>query len=93
MRTIYAVRDRVANALAGNEQFCTFLYRNDQQAIRYFGDALATEKTLLHQHPQDFELIACGSIKDDGGIELNPEVRVVITGEALTAAQHKDDNA
>lgn len=82
MRTIYAIRDRVANDLVGYYPLVTF--RTDQQAIRYFADSIAMEKSALGAHPNDYELLALGTIQDDGQITDQPP-QVIITGTALMA--------
>lgn len=92
MKYVYAIRDRVADALAGNEQFALFIFRTDQQAIRYFADSVATEKTILNQHPTDFELIKLGELNDNGRLTVNGTHPVIIlTGEALMAARNPDE--
>lgn len=83
MRTIYAIRDRVANDLAG--YFPLVVFRTDAQAVRYFGDSIAAEKSALSAHPADYELIACGKLQDDGTI-TSQSTRIIITGDALIAA-------
>lgn len=84
MKTIYAIRDRVANDLAGFYSLLTL--RTDAQAVRYFQDSMNLDKSAIAQHPQDYELIACGEIEDRGTIHAHGEPRIVITGEALIAA-------
>lgn len=85
MKTIYAVRDRIANDLVGIGIYCLFIFRVDQSAVRYFADALLDLKSSLNKHPEDYELIACGDIDDTGNIRAYAP-RVVITGEAFLAA-------
>lgn len=84
MKHIYAIRDRIANDLAG--YYPLVVFRTDAQAVRYFADSLAQEKGALAMHPSDYELILCGSIDDDGTIQQLQTPRVVITGDALIAA-------
>lgn len=83
IRIIYAVRDRIANDLAGT--FPLVVFRTDAQAVRYFGDSLATERSALAAHPDDYELVKLGTLADDGAIEpITPQI--IITGAALVAA-------
>lgn len=84
MKTIYAIRDRVANDLAG--YYPLVVFRTDAQAVRYFGDSAVAEKSAIGAHPQDYELIACGQIDDDGTIQHYATPTIVITGEALIEA-------
>lgn len=88
MRTIYAIRDRVANDLAGHAMYTLFVFRTDAQAVRYFSDAVFDSKSVLAAHPGDYELIACGYIDDIGQITLHSldKPRIVLTGDALIAA-------
>lgn len=86
MKNIYAVRDRIANDLAG--MFPLVVMRTDAQAVRYFGDSLVTEKNALAAHPDDYELIYCGVLHDNGTIEA-VEPTIIITGTALIAMIEK----
>lgn len=88
MRMIYAIRDRVANDLAG--YFPLVVMRTDQQAIRYFADSCAmneqNHRSAIAAHPADYELIACGTIEENGEITAQ-RTRVILTGDALLAMQ------
>lgn len=81
MKTIYAIRDRVANDLAGS--FPLVVFRTDAQAIRYFADSMQIERSALAAHPNDYELISCGTIEDDGHIGVPHGTMVIATGEAI----------
>lgn len=82
MKRIYAVRDRIANDLAGI--FPLVVMRTDQQAVRYFGDSLLTEqKSALSAHPDDYELVYVGELADDGTIVPQQLPQIIITGTAL----------
>lgn len=80
MKKIYAIRDRIAQDLAG--YFPLVIFRTDAQAIRYFGDSAVTEKSALGAHLSDYELILCGELADNGTIRPI-EPAIVITGDAL----------
>lgn len=84
MKHIYAIRDRIANDLAG--YYPLVVFRTDQQAVRYFADSLQQERSALAAHPADYELIKCGSIDDDGQLHQLERPVVIITGDALIAA-------
>lgn len=86
MKTIYAIRDRIADDIAGNNH-ALVIFKSEPQAVRYFGDILAAKDTALSQHPNDYELIACGTIDDDGTIQHALSPRIIITGTALTELQ------
>lgn len=85
MKNIYAIRDRVANDLAG--YFPLVAFRTDAQAVRYFGDSAIQEKSAIAAHPLDYELIKCGSVSDDGYITALPVPEIIITGTALVATR------
>lgn len=91
MKTIYAIRDRVANELVGMSMYMLFVFRTDQQAVRYFADAINDETSMLHKHPSDYELVGLGildRINDaDEYIRAGIPTQVIITGDALVAAQ------
>lgn len=82
MKYIYAIRDRVANDLAG--YFPLVCMRTDAQAVRYFGDSIASEKSAMAAHPQDYELVKLGTITDDGRINSH-DPEIIITGTALVS--------
>lgn len=86
MKTLYAVRDRIANDLPGGAYAVT-QFRTDAQAVRYFGDSINTEKTSLNAHPHDYELIKLGEIDEDGTITALQTPTIIITGTALKELQ------
>lgn len=88
MKNIYAVRDRIANDLAGHYPLVVF--RTDAQAVRYFQDSMAIQNSALGAHPRDYELIKLGYVSDDGLITALPRPDIIITGEALVATQEKE---
>lgn len=89
MKRIYAIRDRVANDLAG--YFPLVVFRTDAQAIRYFGDSALQEKSALGAHLSDYELILVGELADNGTIRAI-EPTIVITGDALKTAMNPENN-
>lgn len=91
MRNIYAIRDRIAKDYVGNQMYVLFVFRTDQQAVRYFADAILDEKSMLSKHTADYELVRLGHIEEDNLSEplltAEPEYTIIITGDALVAAQ------
>lgn len=90
MKTIYAIRDRIANELVGLSMYMLFVFRTDQQAIRYFQDCINDPKSILNKHPSDYELVALGILADTAEgeiIKTNGLGLVVATGDAILAAQ------
>lgn len=84
---IYAIRDRIANDLLAMQMYRLFCFKTDQQAARYFSDGILDEKSVLNKHPNDYELIKCGHVADDGRIEGWQIPEIIITGSALLATQ------
>lgn len=89
MKKIYAIRDRIANELVGMSMYMLFAFRTDQQAIRYFADAIMDEKSILNKHPADYELVSVGQLHETAAGEIiltDGTHHVIITGDALIAA-------
>lgn len=89
MKTVYAIRDRIANELVGVSMYLLFAFRTDQQAVRYFADCITDPKSILNKHPADYELVAVAELHDSAAGEIvlaDGRHRVVITGDALIAA-------
>lgn len=91
MKTIYAIKDRVAQEIVGNAMYQLFTFRTDQQATRYFADAIHDDKSMLNKHPDDYELIKIADIDDDGNITAEHGPSVVITGTILMGASTQLD--
>lgn len=87
MRYIYAIRDRIANDLVGMHMYTLMLFRTDQQAARYFADAVNDQTSILNKHPGDYDLIKLGYLTEDGYIKTQDVHDIVITGDALVAVQ------
>lgn len=102
MKNIYAIRDRVAKEYVGNQMYLLFVFRTDQQAVRYFADAILDEKSALAKHPSDYELVKLGYIEEDNLSEphltshdvlTSQDVYTVIaTGDAIIATQNRQDD-
>lgn len=90
MKTVYAIRDRIANDLVG--YYPLVVFRTDQQAIRYFADSIVQEKSALGAHPNDYELINIADIDDTGNITSDHGPSIVITGTAIMTmmTEHKE---
>lgn len=78
MYKLYAIYDRAAQQLTGpimNE-------RADAVALRTFRDLVADPKTLVGQHPQDFDLLRLGHIDYDehNNPQLVADYQLVVTG-------------
>lgn len=90
MKQIYAIFDRVGKELVGMGMYELFVFRTDQQAVRYFSDCILDPKSILNKHPSDYELVNLGYIEQDNLsaplINASNNYTVVITGDALIAA-------
>lgn len=84
MKTLYAIRDRIANDLVSMQMYTLFNFKTDEQAARYFADSVLDEKSILNKHPGDYELIKIADINDSGDIISEHGPKIVITGAALT---------
>lgn len=95
MKNIYAVRDKVANAIVGT----LWLLGADAPAIRIFTDIASDPQSMLAKHPGDFELLCLGELAAEAtnilgeptGENLGPLIaiksRVVLDGAAWAATQ------
>jgi len=92
---IYAILDTKAGSIIGGLQ----LHRHPAAAIRVFGDIAADPKSMIAKHPEDYELIELGTLRDDHTIaktfnhtiDALDEHQVIITGKAWLAAQAPTD--
>lgn len=89
MRQIYAIRDRIAQDLVGLRMYSLMCFRTDQEAARYFADAINDTSSILNKHPQDYELILVGAVDDTGQIfPRSPDTNaLIVTGDTLVALQ------
>lgn len=83
MRNIYAIYDNKAHDITMTSLPTG---RHDAPQIREFTNLLLTKETTLHNHPQDYDLVAIGQLDEEGRIS-NTDWRVVITGAAIHAQQ------
>lgn len=82
MKSLYVIFDTRAEAIIGE---IVQTARVDAVAVRSFGDLLRDERSLLGQHPADFQLVCVGHMNDVG--EIVPERRVVLTGQQFIDSQ------
>lgn len=86
MKKLYAILDRIANELVGLRMYTIMCFRTDEEAARYFSDAINDTSSILNKHPSDYTLVRLGQIDDLGNITATkPEL--VITGDTLLALQ------
>lgn len=89
MKNIYAIRDRIAGEITGMRMYSLMVFRTDQEAARYFADAINDTTSILNKHPADYELIYCGQVDDDGTIrprEIGQQA-FIVSGDTLLAVQ------
>lgn len=65
---IYSIKDKATGFTS------TFTASNDYEAMRIFVDTAKDERTMLHNHPEDFELYRLGELNKDNG-EIKAEVK------------------
>lgn len=91
MKRIYAIRDRVALDLVGMHMYLLMCFRTDQEAARYFADAINDTTSILNKHPGDYELIYLGNVDPEGNLDALTGARgspqIIITGDALVGLQ------
>jgi hypothetical protein len=73
---IYGIRDKVAESIGQQ----VWLFKADAAAIRFFHDVLSDAKSYPANHPDDYELVVCGVIGDDGVITTDGCPSVIFTG-------------
>lgn len=83
MKRIYAIRDNVANEFSGG----LHLHSGDAAAVRFFYDVSADPKTMIAQHPKDFDLCSVADYNEQTGEVVNAGLQTIMTGEALLAAR------
>lgn len=87
IRGIYAIRDRIALDIVGMSMYMLMVFRTDQEAARYFADAVNDTTSILNKHPADYELIHVGNMKETGELVPYGDPRIIITGDALLGVQ------
>lgn len=90
MRKLYAIWDKTAQDLAG--QNMVYLFPHDAPAVRMFIDVAQQQGTIVHAHPQEFDLICLGELthNDDQTLPyILQGTRVVLTGAAMHATQQE----
>lgn len=86
---VYAIRDKVADSIGQN----VWLFKADAAAIRFFHDVLSDSKAYPANHPDDYELVACGVIGDNGAIATDGCPSVIFTGTQWKQAREAADAA
>lgn len=92
---LYVIRDNVAGAAAGP----VMTFAHDAVAVREFRDIALNEKSSLHAHLEDYDLVCVGEFDAEqcivgheqaaaGGAVPN---RVVLSGAALKASRERQD--
>lgn len=85
IRRLYQVMDRVADAVLGP----VIVEKTDGTAIRIFHDALSDQRSMLGQHPRDFDLVLIG-YQDERTGTLDPQQpQVIATGYGWVEHQQR----
>ena len=83
-KTLYAIYDRIAGECIAMQMYMVMAFRTDEQAARYFADAVNDKTSVLSKHPADYALLALGTISPGGEITADTP-RHIITGDLLLA--------
>lgn len=78
--TIYAIYDNVAKAIVG----MLTLHKHEASAVRMYADIASMPDSQLNKHPQDFDLVRLGYLKDHK--LLDPAYAVILKGSVYAAA-------
>lgn len=93
MKKLYAIRDRLANELVGLRMYTVMCFRTNEEATRYFADAINDPTSILNKHPADYELLHLGLINDNGylggvdGVPTKQDPVIIVTGDTVLALQ------
>lgn len=88
MKNLYVIYDRVAAEILCMHMYAVMQFTTNQQAARYFADAINDETSVLNKHPGDYELRRVGTVDEKGNIvPTDPFMNIIITGDALIATQ------
>lgn len=94
MKRIYGIFDRIAKELIGRQMYMLMCFRTDQEAARYFADAINDKSSMLNKHPGDYELVLLGHIEEDNLsaplLTAENQYTIIITGDTLVALQAGD---
>lgn len=77
---IYAVWDRKAEDFVGG-QYSLMMFKHDAPAVRFFGDMCVDPKSVMGQHPEDFDLVVFEADLSESSMS------VVISAEKVLAAR------
>lgn len=77
--TIYAIYDNVAKSLAGG----LYLHKHEASAVRFFADVASDPQTMVAKHPQDFDLVRLGHLRD---LVITQDYATVLKGSTWIAA-------
>jgi len=84
---IYAIVDKKADAIIAG----LHLHKHEAAAVRMFTDVANDDRSMLHRHPDDFELVCIGGLTEQNTIIAMERPIVIITGSAWKAAQKPEE--
>lgn len=82
---IYAILDTKAQAIIGFLMIC----RHEAQAIRNFCDVADDPQSMIHRHPQDYELVRLGWLTTDNLIIA--QFDLILAGNTYQATQKPNE--
>lgn len=86
MHKLYAVYDMVAGEVVGP----IFQAKADQVAIRQFNDVASDPRTIIGQHPADFQLMSFGTLE---GFHVKLQHEMILSGSQWLAMQERKTGA
>lgn len=79
--TIYAIYDNVAKAVVG----MLMMHKHEASAVRMYADVASSAESMIGKHPQDFDLVRLGHLRDHK--LLDPDYHVVLKGSTWAASR------
>lgn len=87
MKKLYAILDSVAGDIVALRMYSLMTFRTHEEAARYFADAINDTSSILNKHPQDYVLIHCGNLAEDGKIDALWAPEQIVRGDTVLALQ------
>lgn len=85
-RIIIAIIDTLAKDIIGPIQ----VFAHPAPAVRMFSDVANDNRTAIHNHVEDHELVMLGTLNED--LTVTADYKVIITGAQWRAAQQEKEN-
>lgn len=87
MKNIYAIFDRIADEIVGLRMYSLMVFRTNEEATRYFADAINDKSSILNKHPADYALIQLGKLTIDNKLISFETPQNIVTGDTIISLQ------